>query len=95
VDWWGAAFALALSSIGGAISLLPGGVGANEASVAGMLILLGVPGGAAGAAALIQRLLVSGTAVLLGLGAYAVVRRRFDLGGLFQVTAREPAARAA
>jgi uncharacterized protein (TIRG00374 family) len=95
LDWWQAAFALALSSIGGAISLLPGGVGANEASVAGLLIVLGVPGGAAGAAALLQRLLMTGVALGLGLGAYLVVRRRFDLGGLFQVTAREPARRAA
>ena len=95
LDWWEAAFALALSSIGGAISLLPGGVGANEASVAGLLILLGVPGGAAGAAALLQRVLVTGMALLLGLSAYAVVRHRFALGGLFQVTTREPARRAA
>jgi uncharacterized protein (TIRG00374 family) len=95
LDWWQAAFALALSSIGGAISLLPGGVGANEASVAGLLIVLGVPGGAAGAAALLQRLLMTGVALGLGLSAYLAVRRRFDLGGLFQVTAREPARRAA
>jgi uncharacterized protein (TIRG00374 family) len=95
LDWWQAAFALALSSIGGAISLLPGGVGANEASVAGLLIVLGVPGGAAGAAALLQRLLMTGVALGLGLSAYLVVRRRFDLGGLFQVTAREAARRAA
>jgi glycosyltransferase 2 family protein len=95
LDWWEAAFALALSSIGGAISLLPGGVGANEASVAGLLILLGVPGGAAGAAALVQRLMMTGMALLFGLSAYAFVNRRFDLGGLFQVTAREPARRAA
>jgi glycosyltransferase 2 family protein len=95
LDWWQAAFALALSSIGGAVSLLPGGVGANEASVAGLLIVLGVPGGAAGAAALLQRLLMTGVALGLGLCAYLVVRRRFDLGGLFQVTVREPVRRAA
>jgi uncharacterized protein (TIRG00374 family) len=95
LDWWQAAFALALSSIGGAISLLPGGVGANEASIAGLLILLGVSGGAAGAAALLQRLLMTGMALLFGLSAYAVVRRRFELGGLFQITARQPARRAA
>jgi uncharacterized membrane protein YbhN (UPF0104 family) len=95
LDWWQAAFAFALSSIGGAISLLPGGVGANEASVAGLLILLGVSGGAAGAAALLQRMLMAGMALLLGLGAYVVVRRRFELGGLFQVTVRQPARRGA
>jgi len=44
-----AGFVLALSSIGGAISLIPGGVGANEARVTGLLILCGVDGGAGGA----------------------------------------------
>ena len=91
----GAAFALSLSSIGGAISLLPGGVGANEASTAGVLILLGVSAGAAGAAALIQRLLMTGMALLLGLGAYMVVRDRLRLGGLFQITAPASERRAA
>ncbi|HKF78478.1 MAG TPA: lysylphosphatidylglycerol synthase domain-containing protein, partial [Candidatus Dormibacteraeota bacterium] len=90
LGWWPAGFALALSSIGGAISLLPGGVGASEASVAGLLILLGVGAGPAGAAALTQRLLQTGMALGLGLAAYLVVRRRFDLGGLFQVTRRQP-----
>ncbi|TMC11285.1 MAG: hypothetical protein E6J41_06605 [Chloroflexi bacterium] len=94
-DWWQAAFALALSSIGGAVSLLPGGVGANEATVAGLLIVLGLPGGAAGAVALLQRLLQTGVALLFGISAYLAVRRRLDLGGLFQVTARQPARQAA
>ena len=95
LDWWQAAFALALSSIGGAISLLPGGVGANEAGVAGLLIVMGVSAGAAGAIALLQRALQTGVALGFGLGAYLAVRRRFDLGGLLQVTVREPARRAA
>jgi glycosyltransferase 2 family protein len=95
LDWWQAAFALALSSIGGAISLLPGGAGANEATVAGLLIVLGVPGGAAGAVALLQRLLQTGVALLFGIAAYLAIRRRFTLGSLLQVTARRPAARAA
>lgn len=57
--------------------------------------LLGVGAGAAGAAALIQRLLLTGTALLLGLGAYMVVRDRLRLGGLFQITAPASARRAA
>lgn len=95
LDWPKAGFVLALSSIGGAISLIPGGVGANEASVAGLLIWFRVASGAAGAAALVQRFLLTGMAVILGLGAYLLVRRRFKLGGVFQVTSRQPAARAA
>src|SRR5262252_6259481 len=95
LDWPKAGFVLALSSIGGAVSLIPGGVGANEASVAGLLIVFGVDGGAAVAAALIQRFLMTGMAIALGLSAYVIARRRFDLGGVFQITARQPAAEAA
>ena len=80
-----AAFVLALASIGGAISLLPGGVGANEATVAGVLLVFGVSPGAAGAAALIQRLLMTGVAIGFGLTSYLIVRRRLHLGGIFQV----------
>ncbi len=90
LDWFKAAFVLTLSSIGGAISLIPGGVGANEASVAGLLIVFGVSGGDAGAIALIQRFLMSGMALVLGLSAYLVARRRFPLGHVFQVVARQP-----
>jgi uncharacterized protein (TIRG00374 family) len=90
LDWSKAGFVLALASIGGAISLIPGGVGANEASVAGLLIVFGVGSGSAGAAALVQRFLLSVMAVVLGLGAYLLIRRRFQLGGVFQVTARQP-----
>lgn len=86
--WWEAAFVLAVSSIGGAISLIPGGVGANEAGVAGLLVLFGVPPGTAGAAALIQRALLTGIATAFGWSAYALARRRFRLGGIFQVTVR-------
>jgi glycosyltransferase 2 family protein len=94
LDWTEAAFVLALSSIGGAISLLPGGVGANEASLAGLLLVFGVAGGAAGAAALIQRFLLSVMALVLGVGAYLIVRRRFPhLGSMFQLVARQQEAR--
>ena len=92
VDWLKAAFVVALASIGGAVSLIPGGVGANEASVAGLLIVFGVDGGAAGAAALIQRFLLTGMALAFGLTAYMIARRRFKLGGVFQVTGRQPSA---
>lgn len=85
-----AAFVLALGSIGGAVSLIPGGVGANEASIAGLLIVFGVDDGTAGAAALLQRFLMSATALCFGLLAYMVARRRFPLGGAFQVVTHHP-----
>jgi len=90
VGWWQAAFVLALSTIGGAVSLVPGGVGANEASVAALLIFLGVDYGSAGAVAIIQRTLITGLSLGLGFASYTAIRRRLHLGGLFQVFARRP-----
>lgn len=90
VGWWQASFVLALSTIGGAVSLIPGGVGANEASVAALLIFLGLDYGSAGAAAIIQRALVTGLSLGLGFSAYAAINRRLHLGGIFQLVARRP-----
>ena len=96
IGWWQAAFVLALSTIGGAISLVPGGVGANEASVAALLIFLGFDYGTAGAAAIIQRGLVSGLSLVLGFASYLTINRRLHLGGIFQLVSHRPsAARAA
>jgi uncharacterized protein (TIRG00374 family) len=86
--WWQAAFVLALSTIGGAVSLIPGGVGANEASVAALLIFLGFDSGVAGAAAVIQRSLVTLLSLGLGIAAYAAIHTRLHLGGLFQLFSR-------
>ncbi len=86
ISWMDAGFILAVSTIGGAISLIPGGVGASEAGVAGLLLIFGVSPGAAGAAALIQRALMTGVALAFGYSAYRVAQPRFRLGGLFQVT---------
>jgi glycosyltransferase 2 family protein len=91
-SWLQAAFVLALSTIGGAVSLLPGGVGANEATVAAALVLLGFARGLAGAAAIIQRVLITGLSLGLGLGAYALIHKRLHLRGRFQLVARAPAA---
>jgi uncharacterized protein (TIRG00374 family) len=76
IGWASAAFVLALSYVGGAISLIPGGVGANELSSIGLLYVVGVhPAGAAAIAGL-QRFIQSGTAILCALVAYALARRR-------------------
>jgi glycosyltransferase 2 family protein len=95
IGWWQAAFVLTLATLGGAISLLPGGVGANEATVAALLIFLGFDYGAAGAAAIIQRGLSTGLSILLGVTAYAAIHRRLHLGGIFQLVTRWPAPNAA
>ncbi len=91
IGWWQAAFVLALATIGGAVSLIPGGVGANEASVAALLIFLGFPSGSAGAAAIIQRGLMTGLSLILGFAAYALINQRLHLGGIFQLVSRRPA----
>jgi len=97
IDWASAAFVLALSYVGGAISLIPGGVGANEASVVGLLILVGVRPSTAAAIAVVQRFLSSGTAIGVALVAYALARRRFpqlsSLGSLRRPEAAASAAR--
>jgi uncharacterized protein (TIRG00374 family) len=94
IGWWQAAFVLALSTVGGAVSLIPGGIGASEASVAALLVFLGVDYGAAGAAAVIQRTLATGLSVALGAGAYAAIHRRLHLAGIFQLVTRQRANRA-
>jgi uncharacterized protein (TIRG00374 family) len=90
IGWWQAAFVLALASIGGAVSLIPGGVGANEASVAALLVFLGFDTGSAGAAAIIQRGLMTGLSLILGFAAYALINERLHLGGIFQLFSRKP-----
>ncbi len=95
IGWWQAAFVLTLATLGGAVSLLPGGVGANEATVAALLIFLGVDYGDAGAAAIIQRTLSTGLSLVLGLSAYWAIHSRLHLGGIFQLVTRRPAVSAA
>jgi uncharacterized protein (TIRG00374 family) len=76
VGWWDASLVLAASFVGGALSLLPGGVGANEASVVGVLVLLGVHPGAAAAVAVVQRLSLVAVPTIGGAAACVVLRRR-------------------
>lgn len=82
LSWPAALLAVAVAYVGGALSFLPGGIGANEASVVAVLIGLGVGAAPAAAAALIQRALLTGVPSLTGLMAYAAVHRRLHLGSL-------------
>jgi len=91
LGWWKAACVLTVANVGGAISLVPGGIGANEAGVAGLLVLFGVDPGTAGAAALLQRGFASGTAAGFGLLAFVLVRRRFQVRLRLLPSAPEPA----
>ena len=75
-----ATFVLAVSSIVGAVSMLPGGLGVADASVAGMLLLLvtddAMTRGTAVAATLLIRFATLWFAVILGAMAVALLQRR-------------------
>lgn len=67
-----AVFVLAFSTVVGAISTLPGGLGAAETSIAGMLaVLLGLSAGAAASATLLIRFATLWFGVALGLLVWA------------------------
>jgi glycosyltransferase 2 family protein len=66
-----AIFTLSFSTVVGAVSALPGGLGAAEASIAGMLALLGgIPAATAAAGTLLIRLATLWFGVTLGLGVW-------------------------
>lgn len=75
-----ATFVLSVSSVLGALSMLPGGLGVVEASMAGLLLLLiddpGFTQGDAAAATLLIRFATLWLAVLLGVVALLVLQRR-------------------
>jgi uncharacterized protein (TIRG00374 family) len=74
-----AVFTLSISSLAGALSMVPGGLGVAEASVAAMLVVLvaddAMNRGLAVAAALLIRLATLWFAVVLGAIALVIVRR--------------------
>jgi uncharacterized protein (TIRG00374 family) len=78
VSWWQASLVMAVAYVGGALSLLPGGLGANEAGVVGVLVVLGVDPAHAAAAAVLQRLWLGAPALVGGAGAALLLRRRRD-----------------
>jgi len=72
-----AVFTLSFSTVVGAASTLPGGLGAAEASIAGMLVFLGgLPAGMAAAATLLIRFATLWFGVLLGLVTAFIFRKR-------------------
>lgn len=80
-----ATFAHAVSSVFGALSMLPGGLGIAEASVAGLLLLLiedpGFNRGDAAAATLLIRFTTLWFAVILGVLALVILQRRLRRTG--------------
>ena len=91
LSWPVTSFVLAASYVAGAVSLIPGGIGAAEASVVGLLVVVGVDPATATAAALLQRVADKGFATLMGFIAYSIARRRFRLSGLTALRPGPPA----
>jgi len=83
LSWPEAASIYAASSITGAISLIPGGLGASEATFAGLLIVAGMAPADAIAVSLMQRMADQGVATISGLAAFLVARHRYHIGKLF------------
>lgn len=74
-----AGFIYAFSTIVGAISFLPGGLGATETSLAGLLILAKIPKGASVAATFIIRAATLWFAVLIGVGVLSYMQKRYGV----------------
>jgi glycosyltransferase 2 family protein len=89
LNWRDAAFVYAISNLAGALSLIPGGVGAYEASVVGLLVGVGVHPGTAAAVALVQRVADKGLATGLGFVFYGAARKRLNISGLGTLPVRQ------
>ena len=82
LTWVNAALVFAVSSVAGLLSLIPGGIGAYEGSIIGLLVSLGINPGVAAAIAVLQRLSSQGIATAVGFISYAVARRTLHITGL-------------
>jgi glycosyltransferase 2 family protein len=77
-----AVFVMAFSTVIGAASALPGGLGAAEASIAGMLaFILGIEASNATTATLLIRLATLWFGVILGLLTWVLSKKLFAIGG--------------
>jgi uncharacterized protein (TIRG00374 family) len=93
LTWPEAAFVYAVSHIAGAVSLLPGGLGAYEASIAGLLVASGASIQVGATIAVLHRTADKGIATVVGMLAYLIARRRHHFTG-FHLFRRPPAAEA-
>ncbi|HET9051078.1 MAG TPA: YbhN family protein, partial [Candidatus Dormibacteraeota bacterium] len=75
VSWTDAALIYAVSHLAGALSAIPGGIGAYEASVVGLLVNAGLSPSTATAAALLHRAADKALNTIVGVGCLAAARR--------------------
>lgn len=66
---------VALASLAGALSMMPGGAGAAEATILGLLVLHGFPRAVAGAATIVTRVATLWLGVVIGVGALVLAER--------------------
>jgi len=81
LSWPEAAFVYAVSHVAGAVSFIPGGLGAYEASIAGLLVASGSSIQVGATIAVLHRGADKGIATLAGMIAYLIARRRFRFSG--------------
>jgi len=81
LSWPEAAFVYAVSHIAGAVSLIPGGLGAYEASIAGLLVASGASIQVGATIAILHRGADKGLATVAGMIAYGIARRRHRFSG--------------
>ncbi len=72
-----ASFIYAFSTVVGAVSFLPGGLGATETSLTGLMILAKIPKNSAVAATLIIRASTLWFAVIIGVGMLSYMQKRY------------------
>lgn len=72
-------FIYAFSTLIGALSMLPGGLGATEGSITGLLLMLNIPKHLAVASTFIIRIFTLWFGVLIGLIALSLTQRKFIL----------------
>jgi uncharacterized membrane protein YbhN (UPF0104 family) len=86
LSWPEAAFVYAVSHVAGAVSFIPGGLGAYEASIAGLLVASGASIQVGATIAILHRGADKGLATVAGMIAYGIARRRFHFTsfGLFR-----------
>jgi uncharacterized protein (TIRG00374 family) len=81
LSWTSAGFVYAVTQGAAWLSFSPGGLGAVEASTAGLLVLLGISFDVATAISVIQRLADKGLNTVIGWVCYLFARRRYKLTG--------------
>jgi glycosyltransferase 2 family protein len=75
IDIFVATFVYGFSTIAGSITMLPGGLGATDASITGLLVLLSIPKSIAVASTLLIRVATLWFAVIVGIAAILLYQR--------------------